>query len=109
MLPETLGELLNVSVAVGLIGSLLLEKLQWWNEKTADEKAYYVKWLSVGVGLIITLVNTFLPESMLVDAGTWYEVAQPLLNMLIATIGGVYVSGQATHVLYRAAYKAGNG
>ena len=108
MLPETLGELLNVSLAVGLVVSLFLSKLQVWENLSSEQKQHYIKWLSVGIGLVITLVNTFIPEASFLQAGEWYAVLRPLLNMLFATIGGTFAASQVTHGAYRWLLKKGD-
>lgn len=108
MLPETLGELLQVSVFVGLVVALVLEKTQWYQDQTSEQKQYIVKWITVVAGVVITIVNLFVPEGMLADANQWYEVAQPLLNMLLYTIGGAYGGSQLTHGVYRWLHRKGN-
>ena len=108
MLPETLGELLNVSIIVGLVTALVLEKWSWYQNQTPETKQMWVKVITLGAGTAITAINLFVPESILVNAGQWYEVAQPLLNMLLVSIGGTFAASQATHVAYRWAYKKGS-
>ena len=109
MLPETLGELLQVSIIVGLVTALLLEKWAWYQNQTPEQKQMWVKVLTLGAGVVITAVNLFVPENALVNAGQWYEVIQPLLNMLLVAMGGTFAMSQATHVVYRWVYRKGSG
>lgn len=108
MLPETLGELLQVSILVGLITALVLEKWAWYQQQTPEQKQYIVKWVTLGAGVLITAINLFVPGDVLTDAGAWYEVLRPVINMLLVSLAGTFGASQATHVGYRILKKWGD-
>ncbi len=111
MLPETLGELLNITMIVGLITALVLDKWPWFLTQEPGFKLNFVKGIALAAGVLISAINLFVPESALANVNTWYELAQPLLNMLLYSFvgtSGAFGASQLTHVVYRALHKAGD-
>ena len=99
-LPDTLPGLLNLSVLIGLVYSVVLSNIPAFENADANTKKVVVGVITVLFGAALAGIDYFVSADAIEQADVAYQAALPLLRFLLMTFvggGSVFVVGQTAH------------
>ena len=94
MFPETFNELLVPAVLVGIFISVVLSKLDWYQNQDGAAKQRIYAILTFLALVLVAAFNTFVPEDVTVQIGGYYLALRPLLELLFGGAAATWVGGQ---------------
>lgn len=99
MFPTELGEFLVPAALAGWFLSLFLEKTRWFQNLEPHQRSMWTKIITWVFGILVSAVPVILSPEQYTQAGEWYKVVVPILNMLFFGGAVSYGISQANHAV----------